>query len=79
MQDKVVPPNQAESMVKALDDQGIPVAYLTFENEGHGFRDGNNIRTALEAEYFFYSRVFDFDVPADINPVPIRNLDNGSL
>ena len=75
LQDKVVPPNQAEAMVDALETKGVPVAYLTFENEGHGFRDGVNVRRALEAELYFYCRVFGV-TPADaIDPVPIRNLD----
>lgn len=75
MQDKVVPPNQAEAMVAALEHKGVPVAYLTFENEGHGFRDGVNVRRALEAELYFYCRVFGVEPADPIDPVPIRNLD----
>jgi len=74
LEDRVVPPSQAEVMVQALRARGIPVAYLPFEGEGHGFRQAANIRRTLEAELYFYSRVFGF-TPADrIEPVPIENL-----
>ncbi len=70
-EDKVVPPNQAEAMVGALKEKGIPVAYLPFEGEGHGFRRAENIKRALEAELAFYGRVFGF-TPADrIEPLDI--------
>jgi dipeptidyl aminopeptidase/acylaminoacyl peptidase len=72
--DKVVPPNQAEAMVDALDAKGIPVAYVLFEGEGHGFRKAGNVSRALESELAFYGRVFAFE-PADALPVlEIRNL-----
>ena len=38
LDDKVVPPGQAEAIVAALAANGIPHAYLAFEGEGHGFR-----------------------------------------
>jgi dipeptidyl aminopeptidase/acylaminoacyl peptidase len=61
LEDKVVPPNQAEMMVEALRQKGLPVAYINFPDEGHGFRQAVNIQTALESELSFYARVFDFD------------------
>jgi dipeptidyl aminopeptidase/acylaminoacyl peptidase len=70
-EDKVVPPNQAEAMVAALKARGVPVAYLLFEGEGHGFRDGANIKRALEAELWFYGRIFGFAPADDIQPVPM--------
>ena len=74
LDDRVVPPNQAELMVDALDRQGLPVACLMFEGEGHGFRGADTIRRCLEAELLFYARVFGFE-PADaLAPVNIRNL-----
>ena len=74
LDDRVVPPNQAELMVDALDRQGLPVACLMFEGEGHGFRSADTIRRCLEAELVFYGRVFGFE-PADAAaPVEIRNL-----
>lgn len=57
LKDKVVPPDQAEAMVAALRSQGVPVAYVTFADERHGFRDAANIRTAIESERCFYRRV----------------------
>lgn len=74
LDDKVVPPNQAEAMVAALDNKGIPVAYVPFEGEGHGFRQGPNIQRALEAEYYFYSKVFGFNTDKAIEPVDIKNI-----
>ncbi|MFB6291417.1 MAG: prolyl oligopeptidase family serine peptidase [Candidatus Bipolaricaulia bacterium] len=73
-EDKVVPPSQAEKMYKSLNRRGIATAYLAFEGEQHGFRKEENIRRALEAELFFYSRVFDFDLDEEIDPVEIKNL-----
>ncbi len=64
LEDKVVPPNQAEMMVAALKDKGIPVAYVTFPEEGHGFRQAANIKRALNGEFYFYAHVFGFQ-PAD--------------
>ena len=58
LEDKVVPPNQAESMVKILQDKGISVEYVTFDNEGHGFRKAENIIRAMESELAFYQDVF---------------------
>jgi dipeptidyl aminopeptidase/acylaminoacyl peptidase len=72
--DKVVLPNQAESMVQALRKKGVPVAYLPFEGEGHGFRQAQNIQRALDAELYFYSRIFRFETASPIDPVPIENL-----
>ncbi|HLT02543.1 MAG TPA: S9 family peptidase, partial [Geminicoccaceae bacterium] len=74
LEDKVVPPNQAELMVEALRKKGLPVAYLTFPDEQHGFRKAETIQTVLRAELAFYGRVFGF-APADGLPdLPIENL-----
>ena len=59
LEDKVVPPNQAEMMVKLLQDKGIQVEYVTFPDEGHGFRKANNIIRAMESELAFYRDVFN--------------------
>ncbi len=74
LDDRVVPPNQAELMVGALDRQGLPVACLMFEGEGHGFRGADTIRRCLEAELLFYARVFEFEPVDTLAPVEIRNL-----
>jgi dipeptidyl aminopeptidase/acylaminoacyl peptidase len=74
LEDKVVPPNQSEMMADAVRAKGMPVAYLSFEGEQHGFRKASTIIRCLEAELYFYGAVFGF-VPADrIEPVPIDNL-----
>jgi dipeptidyl aminopeptidase/acylaminoacyl peptidase len=74
LEDKVVPPNQAEVIVDALRKKGLPVAYIPFEGEQHGFRIAKNIKRSLEAELYFYSRVFGFELPDPIEPVAIDNL-----
>lgn len=74
LEDEIVPPAQAEMMVAALRHKGVPFAYLAFEGEQHGFRQAPNIKRALEAELFFYSRVFGFDLAEDIEAVEIENL-----
>ncbi|SDK13151.1 S9 family peptidase [Microbulbifer yueqingensis] len=74
LEDKVVPPNQAEAIVAALRRQGIPVAYITFANEGHGFRSGDSIKMALEAELEFYSRIFGFPLAEPGPGIEIENL-----
>ena len=74
LEDKVVPPNQAELMFEAVKSKGIPVAYIAFEGEQHGFRRAENVKQVLENELYFYSKVFRF-VPADSIPaIPIENL-----
>ncbi len=58
LDDKVVPPNQAEAMVNALKAKGIPVAYIAYEGEAHGFRKAENIIRTIESEYYFFTRIF---------------------
>jgi dipeptidyl aminopeptidase/acylaminoacyl peptidase len=75
LEDRVVPPAQAEAMFAAVRAKGLPCAYLAFEGEDHGFRKAENIVRSEEGELYFYSQVFDF-VPADpIEPVTIENLE----
>jgi dipeptidyl aminopeptidase/acylaminoacyl peptidase len=75
LEDKVVPPNQAEKMFEALRKKGIPVAYVPFEGEQHGFRRAENIKRALDGELYFYSRIFGFDLADPVKPVHVENLD----
>jgi dipeptidyl aminopeptidase/acylaminoacyl peptidase len=75
LEDRIVPPNQAEMMVAALRDKGEPVAYIAFEGEQHGFRKAENIKRALEAELYFYARVFGFRTADELEPVTIENLE----
>ena len=74
LEDKIVPPNQAQSMVSALKAKGLPVAYVPFEGEQHGFRRSENIKRALDSELYFYSRVFGFDLADAVEPVHIYNF-----
>ena len=74
LEDKVVPPNQAEKMVEAVRAKNLPVAYLTFEGEQHGFRKAENIKRVLEAELYFYSKVFNFELADAVEPVKIENI-----
>lgn len=67
LDDKVVPPNQAEAMVAALKRKGVPVAYIPYAGEGHGFRNADNIKHSIESEYSFFAKVFGF-IPADDLP-----------
>ncbi|HTG85946.1 MAG TPA: prolyl oligopeptidase family serine peptidase, partial [Pyrinomonadaceae bacterium] len=77
LEDKVVPPNQAEKMVEAIRAKRIPVAYAAFEGEQHGFRQAKNIKRALEGELYFYSRVFGFELAEPVEPLLIENLRRG--
>jgi dipeptidyl aminopeptidase/acylaminoacyl peptidase len=74
LEDKIVPPNQAELMVEALRRKRLPVAYVAFEGEQHGFRKAENIKRALDGELYFYSRVFGFPLADEVEPVDIENL-----
>lgn len=74
LEDKVVPPKQAEMMVEALRTKRLPVAYIAFEGEQHGFRRAENIKRALDAELYFYSKIFGFELADPVEPVPIDNL-----
>jgi dipeptidyl aminopeptidase/acylaminoacyl peptidase len=75
LEDKVVPPSQAALMVEALRAKKLPVAYLAFEGEQHGFRKSETIKKTLEAELYFYSRIFGFSLADSVEPVVIENLD----
>ena len=74
LEDMVVPPSQAELMVEALKAKGLPYVYLAFEGEQHGFRKAENIQRCLEAELYFYARVFGFDLADPVEPIQIENL-----
>ena len=77
LDDKVVPPQQSVLMVDALKARGVPVAYVALEGEGHGFRKAENIVLTLEAELYFYLRVFGLaglSTLGAVAPVQIDNL-----
>ena len=74
LDDKVVPPSQAEAIVAALKANGIPHAYLAFEGEGHGFRGATALRASLEAELSFLGAVFGFTPASDVEPMTLAGL-----
>ncbi|KAG2374908.1 hypothetical protein C9374_010282 [Naegleria lovaniensis] len=77
-EDKIVPPNQSEMMYKAVKEKGIPVSYTLFEGEQHGFRKAENIKKAIDGEFYFYSKVFSFPLASSHPqaPITIENLND---
>jgi dipeptidyl aminopeptidase/acylaminoacyl peptidase len=69
LEDKIVLPNQAELMVDALKLKGIPVVYIAYEGEQHGFRQAKNIKRTLESELYFYATIFNFKCADKIEPI----------
>jgi dipeptidyl aminopeptidase/acylaminoacyl peptidase len=74
LEDKVVPPDQSERMAHAVHVKGLPVAYLAFEGEQHGFRRAETIVRCFEAELYFYGAVFKFTPAGPLTPIQIDNL-----
>ena len=74
LDDKVVPPNQAEAMVEAMAGRQLPVAYYAFAGEGHGFRKAETIHRVLDLELSFYGRIFGFAPPGLKEIAALRNL-----
>ena len=74
LDDEIVPPNQAKMMAHAVSRKGLPVALILFEEEGHGFRKAANIRRALEAELYFLSRIFGFELAEKVPGIHIDNM-----
>jgi len=74
LEDEIVPPAQSELMADALRTKGVPVAYLAFPDEQHGFRQAENIKRVLEAELSFYSQIFGFPLADEVEAVLIENL-----
>lgn len=79
LEDRVVPPNQSATLVNALKKKGLPVAYVTFEGEQHGFRQAETLRQCLEAELFFYSTVLGFPLADPVPTVPIYQYSPDSV
>jgi dipeptidyl aminopeptidase/acylaminoacyl peptidase len=75
LDDTIVPANQSELMFDVMRKAGVPTAYLAFEGEGHGFTQAKNIRRTLDAELYFYSRVFGFELASPGESVHIENAD----
>jgi dipeptidyl aminopeptidase/acylaminoacyl peptidase len=69
LDDKVVPPSQAEQIVAALERNGVPHEYIPLEGEGHGFRRRESLLLTLGASVAFYGQVFGFQPADDVEPV----------
>lgn len=74
LDDKVVPPQQSQAMAAALRERGVPVAYVTLEGEGHGFRKAESIIRTLEAELHFYQRVLGLPLSQPDTELQIDHL-----
>ncbi|SYZ32486.1 S9 family peptidase [Propionibacterium australiense] len=73
--DPIVPPNQSRALADAIGSRGLPVALVSFEGEGHGFRLPATNRRVLECQLSFYAQLFDFEPADDIETLRIENLD----
>ena len=71
-----MPPNQAQSIAKAIEKNGIPVALVEYPEEGHGFRSAETIEHMLKAELYFYQRVFKFDCSTQPKFIDISNMES---
>ena len=74
LEDKIVPPSQAEEFVAVCEQKKLPYAYVAFEGEQHGFRQEKNIRRTMEGELYFVSRIFEVELADQIEPVKIENF-----
>jgi dipeptidyl aminopeptidase/acylaminoacyl peptidase len=74
LEDKIVPPSQAEAFVAVCKQKKLPYAYVAFEGEQHGFRQEKNIRRSIEGELYFISRIFNLGLADQIDPVEIENF-----
>ncbi|KRB36001.1 prolyl oligopeptidase family serine peptidase [Microbacterium sp. Root180] len=70
LDDRVVPPSQSEAVRDALQQNGVPHAYLAFEGEGHGFRRAETVVRQLEAEIAFLGKVLGFE-PEGVEPLDL--------
>jgi dipeptidyl aminopeptidase/acylaminoacyl peptidase len=75
LEDMVVPADQAQIMFEALRDRGVPVAYLAFAGEQHGFRRAETVVSVMQAELEFYGRVLGFSPSGPEVALPIENED----
>ncbi|HKV89265.1 MAG TPA: prolyl oligopeptidase family serine peptidase [Candidatus Dormibacteraeota bacterium] len=74
LEDRVVPPSQAETFVAVCKKNGLPYAYIPFEGEQHGFRQDRNIKRSIEGELYFLARIFEFQPADQIEPVEMANF-----
>lgn len=74
MEDRVVPPEQAQSMAEALKEAGFAVSLVTYDDEAHGFRKAKNIEHSLNAELAFYGAVFGIETDSTVRDLEIANI-----
>lgn len=74
LEDKVVPPNQAQMMYDAVKAKGLPVGMVLYEGEQHGFRKTETIRHSQDVSLYFLGRVFGFEPADDVPTTEIANL-----
>jgi dipeptidyl aminopeptidase/acylaminoacyl peptidase len=74
LEDKVVPPEQSSRFYEAVKAKGLPTAYIAFEGEQHGFRKAESVKRSIEAELYFYSKIFGFEPADKIDQVHIENM-----
>jgi dipeptidyl aminopeptidase/acylaminoacyl peptidase len=74
LEDQVVPPAQSQKMFEAVLAKELPVAYVAYAGEQHGFRQAKNIKHSLDSELYFYSRIFKFELADKVEPIEIENL-----
>ncbi|HEX2679972.1 MAG TPA: prolyl oligopeptidase family serine peptidase, partial [Candidatus Dormibacteraeota bacterium] len=79
LEDKVVPPDQAETFVEVCKEKNLPYAYVAYEGEQHGFRQDKNIRRTFEGELYFLSQIYGFEPADDIEAVDIENFTPGGV
>jgi dipeptidyl aminopeptidase/acylaminoacyl peptidase len=72
--DAIVPPSQSQIIYDSLVAKKIPTAYLLFKDERHGFDIAENIQKALEAQLYFFSKIFKIKLVDKIEPIKIDNL-----
>jgi dipeptidyl aminopeptidase/acylaminoacyl peptidase len=77
LDDRVVPPAQAERIAADLVAHGRSYAFITFEGEAHGFRKAATVKAALEAELSFYGQILGFS-PPDVPKIAITTPSQAS-
>jgi dipeptidyl aminopeptidase/acylaminoacyl peptidase len=74
--DTNVPVVEAEQIVEKLKQRGVPVEYVLFPDEGHGWRKvANRIRSTVEVTRFFVDRLKAGACPL---PKPVRRVKGSS-
>lgn len=75
LDDRVVPPNQAEMIADAVRAKGLPVSLIMYEGEGHGFRKAETVINYYQSMEAFCARVLGFQPAHSLPALTIENLD----